>query len=98
MTVPGQEYRYDAEYKCNGVSNLFVSLALLKPWRHVQVTYQRTKVDWAKAIRRLVDKKLLEYRKIVLMMDNLNTHNSSALYETFPAEEAKRNLDKLEIH
>ncbi len=96
--APGQPYRYDSEYKRNGVSNLFMLLAPLKGWRHVEVTDRRTKVDWAKVVRQLVDEHFPEAKKIILVMDNLNTHTPSSLYEAFDPEEAKRILDKLEIH
>lgn len=96
--APGQMYRYDSEYKRNGVSNLFMLLAPLKSWRHVEVTDHRTKVDWAKVVRQLVDEHFPEAKKIILVMDNLNTHTPSSLYEAFDPEEAKRILDKLEIH
>jgi hypothetical protein len=95
---PGQAYRYDAEYQRNGVSNLFLFFAPLKGWRHLEVTDQRTKADWAKAVRQLVDDHLPGVQKIVLVMDNLNTHSPSSLYEAFRPEEAKRILDRLEIH
>jgi len=95
---PGRAYRYDSEYKRNGVSNLFMLLAPLESWRHVEVTDQRTKVDWAKVVRQLVDEHFPEAKKIILVMDNLNTHSPSSLYEAFSPEEAKRILDKLEIH
>ena len=96
--APGREYRYDAEYKRNGVSNLFMLFAPLQGWRHVEVTDQRTKVDWARVIKKLVDELFPEAKKIILVMDNLNTHNPSSLYEAFSPEEAKRILNKLEIH
>jgi hypothetical protein len=96
--APNREYRYDAEYKRNGVSNMFMFLAPLKGWRRVEVTEQRTKVDWAKAVRHLVDNDYPDARKIILVMDNLNTHNPSSLYEAFRPEEAKRILDRLDIH
>jgi len=95
---PGRTYRYDSEYKRNGVSNLFMLLAPLESWRHVEVTDQRTKVDWAKVVKQLVDEHFPEAKKIILVMDNLNTHSPSSLYEAFSPEEAKRILDKLEIH
>ena len=95
---PGQTYCYDAEYKRNGVSNLFMFFAPLEGWRHVEVTDLRTKVDWAKAVRQLVEEHFPNARKIVLVMDNLNTHNPSSLYEAFSPEVAKRILDRLEIH
>ena len=96
--APGREYRYDAEYKRNGVSNLFMLFAPLQGWRHVEVTDRRTKVDWARVIKQLVDEHFPEAKKIILVMDNLNTHNPSSLYEAFSPEEAKRILSKLEIH
>ena len=95
---PGSVTRYDAEYKRNGVSNLFMFFAPVQGWRHIEVTDRRTKLDWAKAVRQLVDELLPKAKKIILVMDNLNTHNPSSLYEAFPPEEAKRILNKLEIH
>jgi transposase len=62
------------------------------------ITEQRTRKDWAKQIKQLVDEDFPQAEKIVLVMDNLNTHSIASLYETFPAEEAKRLRDKLEIH
>jgi len=96
--APGRAYRYDSEYKRNGVSDLFMLFAPLQGWRHVEVTDQRTKVDWAKVMRQLVDEHFPEVKKIILVMDNLNTHTPSSLYEAFDPKEAKRILDKLEIH
>ncbi len=95
---PGSVTRYDAEYKRNGVSNLFMFFAPVQGWRHVEVTDRRTKLDWAKAVRQLVDELLPKAKKIILVMDNLNTHSPSSLYEAFSPEEAKRILDRLEIH
>ena len=96
--APGAEYRYDAEYKRNGVSNLFMLFAPLEGWRHVEVTDQRTQHDWAEVVRQLVDVHFPRAKKVVLVMDNLNTHSPSSLYATFPPEEAKRIADRLEIH
>jgi len=96
--APGREYRYDAEYQRNGVSNLFMFFAPLEARRHVEVTNQRTAVDWATVVRQLVDEHFPKARRIVLVMDNLNTHSPSSLYEAFSPQEAKRILDKLEIH
>jgi len=95
---PGREYRYDGEYKRNGVSNLFMFFAPLKGWRHVKVTDHRTKGDWALVVRELVDEHFPKAKKITLVMDNLNTHNPSSLYEAFCPDEAKRILNRLEIH
>ena len=96
--APGREYRYDAEYKRNGVSNLFMFLAPLEGWRHVKVTERRTKVDWAIAMRELVDEHFPEAKTITVVMDNLNTHSPSSLYEAFAPAEARRILNRLEIH
>ena len=96
--APGRAYRYDAEYKRNGVSNVFMLFAPLESWRHVEVTDRRTKLDWAQVIRQLVDKHFPRAKKIVLVMDNLNTHSPASLYEAFRPEEARRIADRLEIH
>jgi len=98
VAKPGQEYRYDAEYQRNGVSNLFMFFAPLKGWRHIKVTDRRTKVDWAEAVRELVDVYFPKAKKITVVMDNLNTHCPSSLYEAFCPEEAKRILNRLDIH
>ena len=95
---PGRTRRYDSEYKRNGVSNLFMFSAPLEGWRHVKVTDRRTKVDWARAMRELVDEWFPEAPKITVVMDNLNTHGPSSLYEAFAPQEAKRILNRLELH
>ena len=96
--APGREYRYDAEYRRNGVSNLFMLFAPLAGWRHVEVTDRRTRKDWAHVVRQLVDEHFPGARKIVLVMDNLNTHGPASLYEAFSPVEARRILNRLEIH
>jgi transposase len=96
--TPGQPERYDYEYVRNGVANLFMFFEPLAGWREVKVTERRTKVDWAEAIRELVDVRYPEAEKVVLVMDNLNTHGIGSLYEAFPPEEAFRLAQKLEIH
>ena len=70
----------------------------LRGWRHVRVSDRRTRTDWAHCIQELVDVHYPEAERIVLVMDNLNTHTPASLYETFPPAEAKRLADKLEIH
>ena len=96
--APGVPGRYDYEYVRNGVANLFVFFEPLAGWREVKVTERRTMVDWAEAIRELVDVHYPEAEKIVLVMDNLNTHDIGSLYEAFPPKEAFRLAQKLEIH
>ena len=95
---PGQPARYDYEYKRNGVANLFMMFEPLIGKRHVKVTERRTKIDWAYCVREIVDQIYPDAERIVLVMDNLNTHNKSSLYEAFEPAEAKRIADKLEIH
>ena len=97
-TQPGSIAKYDYEYERNGTSNLFVFFAPLENWRHIKVTYQRTMVDFAHCMRDLVDIHFPEAEKIVLVMDNLNTHKFASLYEAFQPEEARRIIEKLEIH
>lgn len=95
---PGEPEKYDFEYERNGVSNLFMLSAPLEGWRHVKVTDHHTKVDWAHVIKELVDEHYPEKKKIVLVMDNLNTHKASSLYAAFKPEEARRIAERLEIH
>lgn len=96
--APGRAERVDYEYERHGTANLFMLFAPLEGWRHVKVTERRTKIDFAQLIRELVDVHFPQAEKIVLVMDNLNTHKPASLYEAFPPQEARRLIDKLEIH
>jgi DDE superfamily endonuclease len=96
--TPGHAARHDYEYERNGTANLFMLFAPLEGWRHVKVTERRTKQDFAAVIRELVDVHFPEAEKIVLVMDNLNTHKVASLYEAFPPAEARRLIEKVEIH
>ena len=96
--APGRPARIDYEYVRGGTANLFLCVEPLTGRRHVQVTERRTKQDWACFIRDLVDLHYPDAEQVVLVMDNLNTHVAAALYETFPAPEARRLWDKLEVH
>jgi hypothetical protein len=96
--APGRPERVDYEYERNGTANLFMLFAPLEGWRHVTVTARRTKLDFAEVIRDLVDVQFLHAEKIVLVMDNLNTHKPASLYEAFPPAQARRLIEKLEIH
>lgn len=95
---PNQPKRIDYGYKRNGVVNLFMMFAPLEAKRHVRVSDQRTRVDFAACIKELVDVHYPEADRIVLIMGNLNTHSVGSLYEAFVLAEAKRLADKLEIH
>jgi DDE superfamily endonuclease len=95
---PGQPQRYESTFERNGVSNLFMFFAPLENWRHVKVTDRRTAKDWAQCMKDLVDVHFADAEKIVLVMDNLNTHTPAALYAAFEPQEAKRIWDRLELH
>ena len=95
---PGAAGSYDYEYERNGVSNLFMLFAPLEGWRRVEVTDRRTKVDWARVVKQLVDEDYPHKDRIVLVMDNLNTHHPSSLYEEFEPAEARRIAERLEVH
>jgi hypothetical protein len=99
--IPGRKGkvgRYDTEYVRNGTCEIFMFAAPLEGWRRVTITERRTKIDRALQIKELVDVNFPHAEKIVLVMDNLNTHKTASLYEAFPPEEAKRIREKLEIH
>ena len=95
---PGKPERFDSHYRRQGVCNLFLCCEPLRGGRHVTVTARRTKIDFAELIRQLVDVHYPQAEKIVLVMDNLNTHNPGSRYDAFEPSEAKRLCDRLEIH
>jgi transposase len=94
---PGRTAKFDAEYKRNGTCAIFMLAAPLEGWRRAEANERRTRRDWAEQIKKLVDIDFPDAEKIVLVMDNLNTHTIGSLYEAFSPEEAKRLRDKLEI-
>ena len=96
--LPVRAPRQATEYERNGVSNLFMLFAPLEGWRQVEVTDRRTKVDWARVVRKLVDEDYPDKDRIVLVMDNLNTHHPASLYDAFEPAEARRIAERLEIH
>lgn len=96
--APGKPARIDYEYERKGTCNLFMMCEPLRGWRHVKVTEQRTRKDWAYCIKELCDVHYPIAKKIVLVQDNLNTHNGTSLYTAFPPGEARRLLDRLEFH
>ena len=96
--APGRPERVDYEYTRNGTANLFMISEPLLGWRAVHVTERRTAVDFAEVVRWLVEEVHEEAEKVVLVMDNLNTHKIASLYEAFPPEQARRIAERLEIH
>jgi len=95
---PGQAERFDCEYERCGTANLFMLFEPLAGKRHVEVTERRTAVDFAHVVRDLADVHYPAAKKIVLVMDNLNTHRPASLYQAFAPEEARRLVERLEIH
>ena len=98
-SMPGQVERYDSVYVRNGVASLFMTFEPLAGWRHVELSDSRTARDWARVVKALVDShRYKDVERIVLVMDQLNTHTPASLYEAFPPDEAKRIAARLEIH
>jgi hypothetical protein len=95
---PGRPQRYDYEYKRKGTCNLFMFVQPHVGWRHVKVTDQRTKLDFAQCMKDLVDLYFPDAHLIRVTLDNLNTHTPAALYEAFEPAEARRIIRKLEFH
>lgn len=95
---PGQPVRADYEYERCGTANLFMVCEPLAGRRHVKVTERRTSADFAELLRELSDVHYPQAKKIVLVMDNLNTHKLSVLYQVFPPEEARRIGQRFEVH
>jgi hypothetical protein len=95
---PGSVEKVDNEYERHGTCSIFLFTEPLAAWRHARARGQRTKRDWALFIQWLLDEQYPAAEKVVLVMDNLNTHGIGALYEAFSAEEAFRLAQRLEIH
>ena len=94
---PGSDAKEDYEYARCGVAQIFMANEPLKGKRYVKVLQSKTKKQWAQFIKEISDKYYPKAEKIRLVMDNLNTHKPSALYETFTPEEAKRIWDRFEF-
>jgi hypothetical protein len=95
---PGQPQREDYEYQREGVADLFMFFEPLTGQRIVKVTDQRTRKDWAHAMQELSDEIYPQADKIVIVMDNLNTHSPISFYEIFAPEEARRLINRFEFH
>ncbi len=95
---PGEPKKVDYEYRRNGVVDLFMIFEPLAGQRHVMITDSRKRTDFANCIEMIEDEYYPNCEKIVLVMDNLNTHSIASLYTAFPPEKARRLAEKLEIH
>ena len=96
--APGHPTLVDDEYVRNGVAEIFLDVEPLAGVRNVAITERRTKIDWARYVKEMLDIRYPSAKKVLLVMDNLNTHNISSLYEAFLPEEAFRLTQRLEIH
>ena len=94
----GSPARQDYEYQRNGVADLFMLFEPLVGRRFVEVTEKRRKVEWATVMKQLSDVRYPQAEKILVVLDNLNTHTPSAFYETFEPEEARRLVERFEFH
>ena len=94
---PGRPTCYDYEYERRGTANVFMFVEALAGWRQVDVTDQRTRLDWAFAVRELLNSRYAATKRVTLVMDNLNTHSTASLYEAFPPAEARQLAKRLEI-
>jgi DDE superfamily endonuclease len=95
---PGQPRREDYTYEKKGAGNVFIACEPLAGRRSLKVSKRRTKKDWASFMQELLTEHYAQAEKVVLVMDNLNTHSPASFYEVFPPEEAKALADRLEIH
>ena len=93
----GRSECHDYEYVRNGTANLFMLVEPLRGWRQVNVTSRRTKLDFARQMKELVDTHYPKAHQITLVMDNLNTHRMSCLYEALTPAEARRIIEKIEV-
>jgi len=94
----GEVEKFDTEYDRNGTASIFMGFEPLQGLRFTKVTKHRTRKDWAYYIREVLDNNYKDAEKVILVMDNLNTHHKMSLYETFEPAEAKRVADRFEIH
>lgn len=95
---PGMPERVDYEYERNGTATNFMFTEPLAGWRKVNVRERKTKIDWAEEIKELLDVDYPDVEKVVLVCDNLNTHKLASLYEAFEPREARRLVERLEVH
>ena len=96
--APGHPELVDDEYVRNGVASIILEVEPLGGKRQVDITEKRTRIDWAHFIKDMLEERYPDAEKVVLVMDNLNTHDLASLYTAFPPETARRLAERLEIH
>jgi len=97
-TEPGKPERVDYEYERNGTAENFMFTEPLASWRKANVRQHRTAIDWAYEIKELLNEDYPEAQKVILVCDNLNTHEIASLYEAFEPKQARELVERLEIH
>ena len=95
---PGKAERFDYEYKRGGVADVFMLFEPLAGKRHIEITDQRRRIEWAEVMQIVADELYPEAEKIVVVLDNLNTHVLAAFYLTFEPSEARRLIERFEFH
>ncbi len=95
---PGSDRKEDSEYVRHGTCSIFVWVEPLQGWRHVDAQPQRTRIDWAHQVERLLTIDYPNAEQVILVMDNLNTHTIASLYQAFPPEKAYALAQRLQIH
>jgi hypothetical protein len=98
LVQPGKAERFDYEYKRGGVADVFMLFEPLAGKRHIEITDQRRRIEWAEVMRIVADELYPEAEKIVVVLDNLNTHVLAAFYLTFVPCEARRLIERFEFH
>jgi len=96
--APGRGQIVDHEYVRNGVAEIFLEVEPMTGRRHVAITESRTRKDWAVYIKGMLEDRYPKALKVILVMDNLNTHSAASLYEAFEPEVARLLASRLEIH
>lgn len=96
--APGRGQIVDHEYVRNGVAEIFLEVEPMTGRRHVSITERRTRKDWAVYIKGMLEDRYPTALKVILVMDNLNTHSAASLYEAFEPEVARLLASRLEIH
>ena len=96
--APGRDLREDSEYVRHGTCSIFVWVEPLAGWRRVDALQRRTRLDWAGQVKQMLTVDYPDAETVVLVMDNLNTHNIASLYEAFEPAEAFALAQRLEIH
>ena len=97
-TTAGHPARVEHEYKRNGVAQIFLEVEPLSGQRHVEAGERRTRRDWALWIAGMLETRYRQAERVVLVMDNLNTHGIESLYATFAPAQARRLAERLKIH